>query len=167
MIVDEGESDWDGVYLNIGAGEGGAATNDWISQLGDDPNPLVPLLFPIVHMPYDQKRVSLGGTATAVSQMETEALPTSYELGNAYPNPFNPETTIRFSLPWEADITVKIFNEQGQFVRDLVNDRMGPGEFRVTWDGTDANGAQVASGVYIYKIQGPDLRMSKKVTLLK
>jgi flagellar hook assembly protein FlgD len=64
-------------------------------------------------------------------------------------------------------VTVKIFNDQGQFVRELVNDQLGPGEFSVTWDGTDAHGAQVASGIYVYKIEAPNLRLSKKVTLLK
>jgi flagellar hook assembly protein FlgD len=167
MIVDDNESDWDGVYLSVGGVEGGAASNDWMSVITDDPNPTTPPLLPVVQMPYDQKRVRLGEATTAVSEIESDVLPASYELGNAYPNPFNPETTISFSLPWEVDMTVKIFNEQGQFVRDLVNDRMGPGEFTVTWDGTDANGVKVSSGVYIYKIQGPNLGMSKKVTLLK
>ena len=167
MIVDEGESDWDGVYLNIGAGEGGAATNDWVSQLGDDPNPVVPLLFPIVHMPYDQKRVSLGSAATAIAELEDRNTPDEYELGNAYPNPFNPETTIRFSLPWSVDVKVDVFNDQGQLVRSLVNETMNAGQFEVTWDGKNDAGQQVASGVYIYKINAPNLSMSKKVTFLK
>jgi hypothetical protein len=112
--------------------------------------------------------VSLGVPVTTVVQaLETDVLPTAAALGDAYPNPFNPETTIRFSLPWQVPVTVRIFNDQGQFVRDLINERAGPGEFAVTWDGTDANGGQVSSGVYIYKIEAPNLRMSKKVTFLK
>ena len=49
----------------------------------------------------------------------------------------------------------------------LVNDQMGPGNFTVTWDGRDANGSEVASGVYIYKINTVDLSLSKKVTFVK
>ena len=104
---------------------------------------------------------------TAVEELEGAPLPSSYALGDAYPNPFNPETTIRFSLPWEAPVSVKIYNDQGQFVRDLVSGHMGPGEFTVTWDGKDANGAEVASGVYVYKIESTSLKLSKKVTFLK
>jgi len=161
IIVDEG-GDWDGVFMAVGGIQDEAATNDWLPADTPFPN-----TYPIAHWPYDQKRVNLGEAATAVSEIESDVLPASYELGNAYPNPFNPETTIRFSLPWEVDMTVKIFNEQGQFVRDLVNNRMGPGEFTLTWDGTDDAGNQVATGVYIYKIVAPNLNMSKKVTFLK
>ena len=52
-------------------------------------------------------------------------------------------------------------------MRTLVNQNIGPGEFAVTWDGTTHNGAQVSSGMYLYKIEGPDLKMQKKVTFLK
>jgi flagellar hook assembly protein FlgD len=93
--------------------------------------------------------------------------PDQAELGDAYPNPFNPETTIQFNLPWEAPIKVEVYNDQGQLVVTLIDKHMGPGNFSVTWDGRDSNGGQVASGVYIYKINSLDLNLSKKVTFLK
>ncbi len=166
IIVDADDSDWDGLYISIGGNDAALKeTNDWIVKDAD--GNFSPYDFHyLVHYPYDQKRVSLG-IPTAVEELEGAPLPSSYALGDAYPNPFNPETTIRFSLPWEAPVKVEIYNDQGQFVRDLVDDRMGPGEFTVTWDGTDATGAEVASGVYLYKIEAPNLRLSKKVTLLK
>ena len=62
---------------------------------------------------------------------------------------------------------IDIFKEQGQFVNSLVDGSLGAGDFEVTWDGTDANGNLVSSGVYIYKIKAPNLSFSKKVTFLK
>ena len=153
VIIIDKDSPWDGVILNVGSIGTGRDANDFE---GD----------PMVFLPYDQKRVTLG-PAQAVEEIETSKKPKAFALGNAYPNPFNPETTIQFSLPWEVQVTVKIYNAQGQFVRDLVNEQLGPGRFTLTWDGTDAQGATVASGVYTYKIEVPGLRMSKQVTFLK
>ena len=161
-IIVNDDTDWDGVFMQVGGIQDEAGSNDWIPA--DTP---FPLIYPLAHWPYDQARVNLGEPATAVEEIDSQVLPTSYELGNAYPNPFNPETTIRFSLPWEVDVKVEIFNEQGQFVNSLVDQRLGAGDFEVTWDGTDANGNLVSSGVYIYKIKGPNLNFSKKVTFLK
>ena len=102
-----------------------------------------------------------------MTELASNVLPQSAELGNAYPNPFNPKTTINFSLPWEALIKVMVYNDQGQLVRTLVNQNIGPGEFAVSWDGTKDNGDQVSSGMYLYKIEGPNLKMKMKVTFLK
>jgi flagellar hook capping protein FlgD len=160
IVVDE-EGDWDGVYMTVGAFGNEAAATDFIPE-GETILPR----YPLVQMPYDQKRVTLGTAATAITEVEA-ATPAAFGLGDAYPNPFNPETTIRFSLPWSVDLTVKVYNDHGQLVRTLVDGHMNAGEFNVTWDGTDDNGAQVATGVYLYQIQAPNLRMHKKVTLLK
>ena len=162
LPVDHDDSAWDGMYLSIGTSEVvGTKQNDWA------PETFGPLdgHF-LVHYPYDQKRVSLNESMTAVAELGG-ATPEEAELGDAYPNPFNPETTIRFNLPWEAPVKVEVFNDQGQLVTTLVNDLMGPGNFSVTWDGRDANGSEVASGVYIYKINSLDLKLSKKVTFIK
>ena len=154
FIIDE-DGPWDGVYLNIGAiGAEARKANDF---KGD----------PMVVMPYDQKRVRLSPAAPAVEEAEI-SLPTRFAVKDPYPNPFSElGTTVRFRLPWSAHIAVKIYDERGRFVRDLVNDELGPGEFTFTWDGTDARGAKVASGTYIFRIEAPGLRMHKKVTFLR
>jgi flagellar hook assembly protein FlgD len=64
-------------------------------------------------------------------------------------------------------VRVTVFNDQGQKVATLTDGRLGPGTFDITWDGTNDNGAPVASGVYLYLVEAPDLRLNKKVTLLK
>jgi hypothetical protein len=153
IAVDEDDSDYDGLYINVGAYGEQREANDFDH-------------YAMVHLPYDHKHATLGA-AQAVELTEVSSKPEAYSLGNASPNPFNPETTIRFSLPMEVQVTVEIYNAEGQFVRDLVNDRLGPGKFTVTWDGTDAHGATVSSGVYLYKIETPGLKMSKRVTFLK
>ena len=160
-VVDD-DTEWDGVYMNIGGFRHGLPFNDWVvdkeaaSGLPDHP---------MVQYPYDQKKVSLG-MSTDVAEVGG-AVPAGYSVSDAYPNPFNPETTVRFSLPWEVDVRVTVYNEQGQKVATLADQRLGPGNFDITWDGTDDSGAAVASGVYLYRIEAPDLRLSKKVTLLK
>ena len=160
-IIVNDDTNWDGVFLAVGGIQDEAAANDWIPA--DTP---LPNTYPIAHWPYDQKRVNLGTMMTAVTEQKGNT-PDTYELGNAYPNPFNPETTIRFSLPWSVDVKIDVFNDQGQLVRTLVDETLNAGQFEVTWDGTDNAGHQVASGVYIYKINAPNLSLSKKVTFLK
>lgn len=155
VVIDE-DGPWDGVYMSIGAFGNEAAANTFDTAPG----------YPIVQLPYDQKRVSLG-VPTAVLEREG-ATPDAFKVSDAYPNPFNPETSIRFQLPWAAAFKVTVFNDHGQAVRTLVDERsMGPGTFDVTWDGMDDNGRQVATGVYLYLIEGPDLQTHKKVTYLK
>jgi len=166
MIVDHNDSDWDGLYISVGEDDPNYRSNDWAPPKPEDAIIDYYSYHWFTQLPYDQKRVSLGDAQTAVAELGGTT-PDRAELGDAYPNPFNPETTIRFNLPWEAPVKVEVFNDQGQLVTTLVNDLMGPGNFSVTWDGRDANGSEVASGVYLYKIESADLRLSKKVTFVK
>ena len=166
MIVDHNDSAWDGFYISIGENSPNFRSNDWAPPKPDDGIINYYSYHWLAQLPYDQKRVMLGDPATAVSELEGE-VPSNAALDDAFPNPFNPSTTIRFRLPWEAHVTVKIFNSQGQFVADLVDDTLAAGNFETTWDGKDANGVEVSSGVYVYKISAPGLDLSKKVTFLK
>ncbi|MBT6146387.1 MAG: hypothetical protein HOH74_13205, partial [Gemmatimonadetes bacterium] len=138
LIVDE-DGPWDGLYMQVGGFGDGAAANDFIPEPEPNEDGVVPLAilarYPVVQLPYDQKRVNLGMVSTAVEELDASAKPNDFGLGNAYPNPFNPETTINFSLPWDAPITVNVYNDQGQKVRTLVEGQMSAGEFKVTWDG--------------------------------
>jgi flagellar hook assembly protein FlgD len=166
MIVDHDDSAWDGLYLSVGEDDPNYRSNDWAPPKPDDAIISYYSYHWFVQLPYDQKRVSLGEPMTAVAELGGD-VPNTASLDDAYPNPFNPETTIRFQLPWEAPVSVKVFNSQGQFVVNLVDETLGAGNFETTWDGKDANGVSVSSGVYVYKISTPGLTMSKKVTLVK
>lgn len=94
-------------------------------------------------------------------------LPDEFGLADNYPNPFNPVTRIRFQLPKAAHVTMKVYNILGQEVRTLVNKDMSAGFHFIRWDGTNSLGKRVSSGVYIYRIQAGDFKMSKKMTLIK
>ncbi len=83
------------------------------------------------------------------------------------PNPFNPATTIRFYLPERGDISLEIYDVRGALVRRLAAGRFDSGAHRVDWNGTDANGSPVASGVYVYRLVANRHAMSKKMILLK
>jgi hypothetical protein len=92
--------------------------------------------------------------------------PTAFGLSQNYPNPFNASTTIRFALPMDSDVSLKIYNVAGQLVKEYKQ-YMNIGYRSITWDGTNAKGEVVASGVYFYKLQAADFTKTLKMTLLK
>ncbi len=94
-------------------------------------------------------------------------LPESFELSQNYPNPFNPSTTISYSLPRRSDVTIEIFNLLGQRVRTLVDESQSSGPHKVEWDGRDAEGKTVSSGVYLYRLKAEGGVLSRKMILLK
>ena len=86
------------------------------------------------------------------------------------PNPFNPSTTIPFTLAKSAEVSLKIFNIIGQEVRTLVNGQKQAGQYQLQWDGKDDFGRPVASGIYFYKLSvsgGENLTMTRKMILMK
>jgi len=95
--------------------------------------------------------------------------PEDYKLENAYPNPFNAITTIKYSLPLDKNVNIKIYNMLGQVVKTLVDNKLQPkGEYKVTWDGTNDQGMLVASGTYIYTLEvGKHVKHTKRLTLVK
>jgi len=94
-------------------------------------------------------------------------LPRAYALHQNYPNPFNAGTVIRFDLEESSDWTLKVYNLLGQSVRTFGSEGAAVGPVNVTWNGTDDNGRQVASGVYFYRVQAGTFTDTKKMTLLK
>lgn len=89
-------------------------------------------------------------------------------LYSNYPNPFNPTTTISFSIPADSKVGVSIYNIKGQKVKTLVNDELEKGLHKIIWDSTDNSGKSVSSGVYFYKlnVNGKD-KAVRKCLLLK
>ena len=100
---------------------------------------------------------------------EARAIPTTYELSQNFPNPFNPATTIRYGLPKAERVTLKIYNLLGAEVATLVNDEpKAAGYHAAIWDGRDGNGRVVASGVYVYRLQaGSSVIITKKLVMVK
>jgi len=89
------------------------------------------------------------------------------ELSQNSPNPFNPTTTIRFSLPASERVTLSIYAANGALVRTLVDGVRATGNHDITWDGRDSSGSPVTSGVYFYRLNAGKFSDSKKMVLLK
>ena len=83
------------------------------------------------------------------------------------PNPFNPETNIRFYLKDTGFVSLEIYNIKGQLVRTLVNNVLPAGDHSFVWNGKDQNGNKVASGIYLYSLRTKDISEKKKAILLK
>ncbi len=89
-------------------------------------------------------------------------LPSDYNLLQNYPNPFNPSTVIRFSVPEQANVTLKIFNSIGQEIATLLNGEITAGNHQV-----DFNATALSSGIYFYQISSPSFTATKKMILIK
>ncbi len=95
-----------------------------------------------------------------------ELAPVKFATSN-YPNPFNPSTTIQFSVPSEGKVKVKVYNTKGQLINTLANDTFKAGTHRVNWNGMDSNGKTVASGLYFYKVETNTKTITSKMLLMK
>jgi len=100
-------------------------------------------------------------------------LPYSFNLRQNYPNPFNPITTIEFSVGAVGDggslrdVSLEVFNIVGQKVKTLMNEKLPPGEHRITWNATNENGGRVASGIYLYRLNVDTESQTRKMVFLK
>ena len=111
-----------------------------------------------------------GFTVNDVATGIGDALPRDNALFQNSPNPFNPETTISYTIKTRADVQLRIYNVAGQLVRTLVDEVQSPSPagFNVVWNGRSDAGVQVASGVYLYKLSvGSEFQAVKKLVLLK
>jgi len=94
--------------------------------------------------------------------VEAEEVPTSFALGDAYPNPFNPSTTIEFALPQAEQVSLSVYNITGQQVVTLSNDLYERGVHSVTFDAS-----HLGSGVYLYTLEAGAFTETKKMVLVK
>ncbi len=108
----------------------------------------------------------LGEIITSVNDF-TELHPENFRLFQNFPNPFNPTTTISYNLPEDTEVNLKIYNLFGQEVRTLVNEAQSAGSKSVVWNGKDASGRIVSSGLYIYRLEAEKMVQNKKMLFLK
>jgi len=104
---------------------------------------------------------------TAIDHKGKRNVPRHYALSQNYPNPFNPTTEIEFSLPEWSNVQLAVYNVLGQKIKTLFNAKVPAGRYKVTWDGTNDFGRQVASGVYLYKLKTNKVQKVKKMILLR
>ncbi len=94
-------------------------------------------------------------------------VPTEFSLGQNWPNPFNPATTIRFGLPKSTYVTLRVYNILGGEVVTLIAKDLPAGNYQIDWNGADANGREVATGLYLYRLQADTYTETRKMLLLK
>ncbi|MDO9577902.1 MAG: C25 family cysteine peptidase [Candidatus Cloacimonadales bacterium] len=113
----------------------------------------------------------LSGASNIVQVQHTEAwedvISQFTDLQGNYPNPFNPETIIKFSLHTEQFVQLQVFNIKGEMVKNLVCEILPSGYHQVVWDGGDEAGKPVASGLYFYKFNTENYKKINKMLLLK
>jgi hypothetical protein len=128
--------------------------------------------FYVVTAQYDEGESAASNEAsvnvTSVAD-DISTLPETYRLEQNFPNPFNPATTIHFTLPLShtGTVMVEIYNIQGEKVKTLVNGRKTAGVYQVEWDGKDERGQIVTSGLYFYRLQTESFIQNKKMILIK
>ena len=96
-----------------------------------------------------------------------DLLPDKFVLGDNYPNPFNPSTTIDLAIPVSTDISLTVINVLGQEVKTIYDGFIEAGNHKMLWEGDNGAGESVASGVYFYRLQSSEFTASKKMILLK
>jgi hypothetical protein len=96
---------------------------------------------------------------TSISE---QPLPITYNLSSPYPNPFNPTTTIEFSLPQSEIVSMKVYDLKGRLVETLLNDFYNMGNHTITWDGSHQS-----SGMYFVRLESGEFIQIRKVVLVK
>src|SRR5690606_39101296 len=102
------------------------------------------------------------------STEEDRQVATSFVLNQNYPNPFNPTTTITYALPHAAGVSLVVYNVLGQEVTRLVDGvQQMPGQYTVQWNGTDAAGQRVSSGMYLYRLETGSTVVTRSMMMIK
>jgi len=109
-----------------------------------------------------ENNVSGQLTVAEPTDAELADIPKEFGIDQNYPNPFNPATNIRYAVPQTSHVTIRVYNVTGQLVATLVNETRDAGYHNVVFDGT-----QLASGVYIYRMQAGDFTHTRKLMLIK
>lgn len=103
----------------------------------------------------------------AVGVDDNPTLPNKFSVSDNYPNPFNPSTTIDYSVPRKSKVNLSVYNVLGQRVATLVDQEMAAGKYRAVWDGKADNGSTLSSGIYFYKFEAENFVKTSKMVMLK
>ncbi len=126
-----------------------------------------------VYRKYDDKRQGFSVrcirdvTTSTIENDNNKSIPTGYNLAQNFPNPFNPETRIEYSILKPANVRMEIFSLSGQRIKTIVNQKQPAGNYTVKWHGTNESGQKVNSGMYLYRLTAGNFVETKKMVLLK
>ncbi|MDZ4121728.1 MAG: choice-of-anchor D domain-containing protein, partial [Candidatus Cloacimonadaceae bacterium] len=101
------------------------------------------------------------------SEPPTPQIPIETKLMSAYPNPFNPQTNLRYSMKEAGDVKIEVYNLKGQVIRSFSANHSVPGYYSMVWDGRDVNGNLVSSGVYFYRMTSGKYTATRKMMMMK
>ncbi|MFA7421307.1 MAG: T9SS type A sorting domain-containing protein [Melioribacteraceae bacterium] len=116
---------------------------------------------------YSNKKVNLYSVSIETLVEENEQLPTEYHFSQNFPNPFNPETTISYSIPKSEHVTLKVYDLLGREVATLVDEYKQAGNYNVKFNVETRHGASLPSGVYFYRLQAGNYTKTQKMILMK
>ena len=105
------------------------------------------------------------GSGSKLSTHEKQIIPTEYALNQNYPNPFNPETRISYDLAQAGEVSLIVYDILGRKIVELVNEFKTPGRYNVLWNGNDALGNSIGSGVYLYQLRSASFSKTKKMVI--
>lgn len=145
VSYDDGSQDWSGANMELESGKFWTWTG-WGYYHGISPGYAVTPAHP---------------------QAVDKTVPAGLGLGQNVPNPFNPTTTISYSVPKAGEAKLVIYNQAGQVVRTLIDGTVTAGQHRVVWNGTDNSGRAVATGVYVYRLSTDDGVKVRRMTMVK
>jgi flagellar hook capping protein FlgD len=163
---------WDsGTEMNQepGLGSGQAPRQTAANEGSPDANTAVRLVsdawtYPVTS---DVIRVSISRAVGTANELADSELPEGILLGQNYPNPFNPTTQIDFELARQSEVNLTVYDVLGREIRRLAAGPLGAGAHSVAWDGRDAAGVEVATGVYLYRLQTAGSALARTMTLLR
>jgi len=138
------------------------------SYLETDPIMGIPNVFHVTAV-YDEEESDPSNSVEVLfySTEDIVAEPQLTTLSGNYPNPFNPQTTISFSLAKSEQVSIEIFNIKGQKVKTVLDQLLTDGQHEVVWDGKNQYGKSVSSGVYFYRMHTADYQAMKKMIMIK
>jgi len=109
----------------------------------------------------------VSGAPPVSVETEDPIIPDEFIVHQNFPNPFNPETEIRFALTKDSHVLINIYNTLGQQIGTLIDTQYAAGFHSMRWDGKDRNGRPVSSGVYLYQIQAGEFSQVRKMSLIR
>lgn len=111
--------------------------------------------------------LAVYGSLIGTDESNISQYPDDFNLNPAYPNPFNPTTTIGFDVAKSMKVKLTVYNTLGQEIKTLVNTKKMPGKYQTIWDGKDNAGHAVASGIYFYRLEAGSFVKTRKMMLIK
>jgi hypothetical protein len=173
-LIPEGGSQSIIRYLNVNTHDIGGVSFEGVFPGGTQPGKLVYIGFPFETIyPVDSRNLVMNEVldylllTPSTTDEFTSVLPEKFELMQNFPNPFNPSTTLRFGIPIDSYVKLTIYNVRGQAIKNLVDDDLSAGRYELVWKGSDDQNRQVATGLYLARLQSGDQVKNVKMLYLK